>query len=207
MHEMKGLPEKSTPVDEHSRESRPQDQRNLYLVGPMGAGKTTIGRRLARHLGMPFFDLDSELEKRTGADVSLIFDVEGEPGFRRRESGLLKELAARNGALIATGGGSVLEAENRRVMRHSGHVIFLKASVDQQLQRLERDKQRPLLQTPDRRQRLNALARARDPIYEELADLVVQSDGRSVPAMARWICRRLKQELGIEKPEHRHEDA
>lgn len=150
---------------------------NLFLVGPMGAGKSTVGRHTAELLRLPFIDLDHEIEERTGAAVSLIFEFEGEAGFRRRESALLAELAARNGIVLATGGGAVLDAGNRRLLRERGYVVWLDASVDAQLARLARDRQRPLLQAPDRRERLEKLAAERNALYAETADLRLDSAG------------------------------
>lgn len=150
---------------------------NLFLIGPMGAGKTTIGRQIAELFRMPFFDLDHEIEAHTGARVGLIFELEGETGFRRRESLMLAELAARNGLVLATGGGAVLCAENRRLLRERGFVIWLDTPVDAQLARLARDRQRPLLEAPDRRARLEQLATDRNPFYAEIADLSLRSTG------------------------------
>lgn len=150
---------------------------NLFLVGPMGAGKTTVGRLLAELFRMPFIDMDHEIETHTGAAVSLIFELEGEAGFRRRESAMLDELSARKGIVLATGGGAVLDPENRRLLRARGFVIWLDADVDAQLARLARDRQRPLLQAPDRRERLAALAAARNALYAEVADLRLASTG------------------------------
>lgn len=150
---------------------------NLFLVGPMGAGKTTIGRQIADLFRMPFLDLDHEIEAHTGVQVSLIFELEGEAGFRRRESQMLAELAARNGLVLATGGGAVLNADNRRLLRERGFVIWLDTPVEAQLARLGRDRQRPLLQTPDRRERLDRLAAERNPLYAEVADLTLRSSG------------------------------
>jgi len=146
---------------------------NLILVGPMGAGKTTIGRRLARTFGLAFVDLDEALEAQTGASVGLIFELEGEAGFRARESAMLAELCARHDQLIATGGGSVLDPANRALMRAHGYVVYLPVGVAQQLARLERDRKRPLLRAPDREQRLRDLASQREPLYEAVADLVL----------------------------------
>lgn len=165
----------------------------LFFVGPMGAGKTTIGRRLARQLGLEFVDLDLALMERTGADISLIFDIEGEEGFRRRESALLAELATRPRCIIATGGGIVLREENRQVLKSHGFVVYLAVTVERQLKRLAKDKIRPLLQTPDREQRLIAMAEQRNPLYREVADVTIDSDGRNVGAMARRVERRLRQ--------------
>jgi shikimate kinase len=143
---------------------------NLFLVGPMAAGKSSIGRRLARRYGLPFVDLDAEIVARTGASVNLIFEHEGEAGFRERESQALAELSAREGIVLATGGGSVLAPANRRVLRERGFVVWLRATVEQQLARTANDRSRPLLATPDRRGRLEALAREREALYAEVAD-------------------------------------
>ncbi|MGA8277792.1 MAG: shikimate kinase [Rhodanobacteraceae bacterium] len=150
---------------------------NLFFIGPMGAGKTTIGRRTASVLDMPFHDLDQEIEARTGASVNLVFDVEGECGFRARETALLAELAAGNGLVLATGGGAVLHEENRRVLRTRGFVVWLDVDPDAQLSRLSRDRRRPLLSGPDRYQRLQRLAAERNPLYAAIADLHVLSNG------------------------------
>lgn len=160
---------------------------NLVLVGPMGAGKTSIGRRLAAAFGLRFLDADQLLEQRTGASVALIFDLEGEPGFRRREQDLLRELCAGTGQVVATGGGAVLDPGNRAVLAASGFVVHLHASVAQQLARLERDRARPLLSAPDRRERLEDLARLRDPLYAEIADLRFDSDGLGVQQAAERL--------------------
>lgn len=157
---------------------------NVYLIGPMGSGKTTIGQRLASKLGLEFLDCDRELERQTGASVSLIFDVEGEKGFRKREAAMLKKLSARDGVLIATGGGVVTTEANRKLLRESGLVVYLQTSVDQQLRRLRRDKSRPLLQTDDRREKLTRLAEERNPLYEELADIVFPARNQAVNAVA-----------------------
>ena len=160
---------------------------NLVLVGPMGAGKSTIGRRLAERYGLDFHDLDHEIEERTGATVRLIFELEGEAGFRRRETQVLAELLEGERLLLATGGGSVLSPENRRILAAHGFVVFLGATVSQQLKRLERDRKRPLLAAPDRRARLEALAAERDPLYREVADLVVAGEDLSVANAAKRI--------------------
>lgn len=160
---------------------------NLFLIGPMGSGKSSIGRRLAQHFDKPFADLDAAIEERTGASVATIFDIEGEAGFRLRESDMLEELTARDGIVLATGGGSVLEAVNRERLRQRGFVLWLQASVEAQLQRLHRDQKRPLLEAPDRRDRLEDLARVRNPLYAETADLAVESGGESCRIAAARI--------------------
>lgn len=158
---------------------------NLFLVGPMGAGKSTVGRRIATHYGLPFIDMDDELERRTGVSVSLIFEVEGEPGFRTRETRLLAELALSHGVVIATGGGVILDAENRDIMQRSGFVLYLPVSVSQQLSRLARDNRRPLLRAPDRRERLATMAQVRTPLYESIADVHLVAENGSVGRTAQ----------------------
>ena len=150
---------------------------NLFLIGPMGAGKTTVGRQIAELFRMPFVDLDHEIEARTGAPVNLIFDLEGERGFRRRESATLASLAARNGVVLATGGGAILADDNRLLLQQRGFVIWLDAAIDVQLARLARDRQRPLLQSPDRHALLGRLAAERNPLYAQIADLHLPSFG------------------------------
>lgn len=151
---------------------------NLFFVGPMGAGKTTIGRRVAELLGLPFFDLDHEIETHCGADIPLIFELEGEAGFRQRESTVLAELGARSGIALATGGGAILAETNRAVLRERGFVVYLETTVDEQLERLSRDRKRPLLAAPDRRERLLALATQREAHYRGLADYTLRAGHR-----------------------------
>lgn len=157
---------------------------NIALVGPMGSGKTTVGRALAPRLGLEFVDMDQCIEQRCGVDVNLIFEIEGEAGFRARERAMLDELSQRQGVLLATGGGSVLDPANRELLRQRALVVWLQTSVDQQLKRLARDQRRPLLRTSNRRQRLQELAEQRDPIYRDCAHLVVRSADVSPWAMA-----------------------
>ncbi|MCQ4312530.1 shikimate kinase AroK [Pseudomonas stutzeri] len=151
---------------------------NVILVGPMGAGKSTIGRLLAKELRLPFRDSDKEIEQRTGASIPLIFDVEGEQGFREREHAAINDICQMRGVVLATGGGAVLRQDNRRVLRHGGRVIYLCTSVEQQLDRTSRDRNRPLLQTPNPREILVGLMAVRDPLYREIADLIVETDER-----------------------------
>ena len=165
---------------------------NVILIGPMGSGKTTVGKALAPRLGLVFVDLDQEIERRCGVAVSLIFDIEGEAGFRARESAMLAELSTREDMLLATGGGSVLDPSNRRLLRSTGLVVWLQTSVDQQLRRLARDQRRPLLQAPDRRQRLENMAAERDPLYRACAHLVICSADISPARMAQ----RAEREIG-----------
>ncbi len=166
---------------------------NLFLVGPMGSGKTTIGRQLAKSLGKTFIDSDHEIEARTGADIPWIFDIEGEAGFRRREQAVIDELTRRHGIVLATGGGAVLSAENRRHLAARGIVIYLRASIDQQLRRTAKDRNRPLLQTEDPRARLAALLAQREPLYREIANLVVDTDNRSIRSTVNAILKQLRQ--------------
>ena len=171
----------------------PESGDNVFLIGPMGSGKTTIGQRLAGLLGLEFLDCDRELEARTGASVNLIFDVEGEQGFRSRETQMLEELAARDGIVLATGGGVVINAVNREILRRRGLVVYLKTSVEQQLKRLARDRSRPLLQTPDRRERLQRLAEQRNALYEEIAEIEFPARNKNPDAVARQLADVIRQ--------------
>jgi shikimate kinase len=164
---------------------------NHVLIGPMGAGKSTIGRKLARRLGLDFVDADQRLEDITGATVPMIFECEGEAGFRARESQLLAELMQGQGQLIATGGGAVLAEDNRRLLKARGFIVYLRVDVDQQLHRLARDRSRPLLAGSDRRGKLEALAEARGPIYAELADYTYDSPGQSAQSAAAQLAEEL----------------
>lgn len=157
----------------------------------MGAGKTAVGRRLARALKLDFHDSDLEVERRTGVDIDFIFEKEGEAGFRRRERDAIDTLSQLSAIVLATGGGAVLDPDNRSHLASRGTVIYLAASVAQQLERTRRSKHRPLLQTDDREARLAELARVRNPLYEELADHVIQTNGRRVPSVVNEIQRLL----------------
>jgi shikimate kinase len=156
---------------------------NIFLIGMMGAGKTTLGRGLARRLGREFVDCDRALVERTGVPVATIFEIEGEEGFRRRESGVLRELAARGGCVIATGGGAVLAEANRTLMRSTGTVVYLKARIESLWERTRHDSTRPLLATPDPRARLAELLAEREPLYRDAAHVVVET-GQQSPATA-----------------------
>ncbi len=158
----------------------------------MGVGKTTIGRQIARMLKMDFVDSDQEIERRTGATISLIFDIEGETGFRERERKVIGEITQQNNIVLATGGGVILDEENRKNLRKSGTVIYLHASVDTQLERTRNNKNRPLLETADPRGRLADLMAVREPLYRQEADIVVEADGRSAASVAREIIRQLQ---------------
>jgi shikimate kinase len=165
---------------------------SLFLTGPMGAGKSTIGRQLSRQLRMVFYDSDREIELRTGVDIPLIFELEGEAGFRKRERLVIDELTSLPNIVLATGGGAILDPDNRKHLSERGVVIYLHASVNQQLARTKHDRNRPLLQTHDPRQRLEDLMRVRDPLYREIANLVIETDGKRVMAVVNQIIRKLK---------------
>ncbi|MEE4638139.1 MAG: shikimate kinase [Wenzhouxiangella sp.] len=168
---------------------------NVILIGPMGSGKTTVGKALAPRLGLEFIDLDQQIEQRCGVEVSLIFEIEGEQGFRAREQAMLAELSTRQGMLLATGGGSVLDPANRQMLRSAGLVVWLQTGVDQQLRRLARDQRRPLLRAPDRRERLEKLAAERDPLYRACAHRVVRSSDVSPARMALRAEKEIRQAL------------
>ena len=169
--------------------------RNIILVGPMGSGKSTIGNIIARRLNREFQDSDQFIERRTGVDIARIFDIEGEQGFRDRETNALQELLSQNNRVIATGGGSVMRPENQQMLKQRGYIVFLDTSLNQQMQRLRRDKKRPLLQTENPRARLEALSHERRPIYLDLADLVVKTDKRVARRLASDIINQLPENL------------
>ncbi|MBT8131151.1 MAG: shikimate kinase [Gammaproteobacteria bacterium] len=158
----------------------------------MGAGKTAVGRRLARALGRDFHDSDAEIEARTGVDIDLIFEKEGEAGFRARESAAIDALTQLGDIVLATGGGAVLADENRRYLASRGVVVYLAASVSQQLERTRRSRHRPLLATEDPEGRLTDLAAVRNPLYAELADHTIDTNGRRVPSVVNEIQRLLQ---------------
>jgi shikimate kinase len=160
---------------------------NVFLVGPMGAGKSTIGRLLAAELRLPFKDSDEEIERRCGADIAWIFDREGEQGFRDRESIMLRELAQRRGIVLATGGGAVERSQNRQLLAQCGLVVYLHTTVDRQCERTLRDRKRPLLQTEDPRLILEQLMARRDPLYRDTADLVVSTDTRNARSLVHEL--------------------
>ena len=165
---------------------------NLFLIGPMGAGKSTIARQLAAALDKKFVDADRELEARTGVGIPLIFEYEGETGFRERESRLLAELVMREGIVLATGGGVVLSARNRAHLSGRGFVVYLSAPVDLLVARVSRDRNRPLMQTGDPMAKMQEIMRMRDPLYREAADIVVHSTHRSGRFVVREILQRIE---------------
>lgn len=153
---------------------------NIFLVGPMGSGKTTIGRQLAHGVDKEFRDSDREIEERTGASIALIFEIEGEAGFRRREQLTLDDLTRLKDVVLATGGGAVIDATNRAHLKQRGFVVYLRAPLERLFARTHWDRTRPLLQTPEPRKKLEELVRHRDPLYREVADLIIDTDGRTV---------------------------
>ena len=161
----------------------------------MGSGKSTIGSIIAKRLNREFQDSDHYIEDRTGVDIARIFDIEGEQGFRDRESNALVDLLSHDNRVIATGGGSVLRKENQKLLKKEGYIVFLDTSVNQQMQRLQRDKKRPLLQTENPRERLEALFDERRPIYLDLADLAVKTDRRVARRLAADIIKQLPDNL------------
>ncbi len=165
---------------------------NLFLVGPMGVGKTTIGRLLAEELNLEFIDSDHEIERRAGTNIAWIFDVEGEDGFRARESAVIDELTSLTGVLIATGGGSVLRPENRRRLVSRGVVVFLNTSLELQIKRTEKDKKRPLLQNVNAPAVLKDLKEKRHPFYEEIADISVFVGEETSRRVVNNIIRKMK---------------
>lgn len=165
----------------------------LFLVGPMGAGKTSVGKRLAQALELSFVDSDQVIVERTGASIPLIFDIEGEAGFRRREEAVIDELTALDGIVLATGGGAILAAASRERLRARGTVIYLETTIEQQLERTRHDRNRPLLQTENPRARLEELMRIRAPLYREIADVIVPTGAGNPRQVVREILTRLEE--------------
>ena len=172
-----------------------ETRRNIFLVGLMGAGKTSVGRLLAKDLRMTFVDCDHEIEKRTGVSVSVIFEIEGEEGFRRRESAILRELVQLQNVVLATGGGAVLRPENRAALSQNGFVVYLRATVDDLWQRTRHDRNRPLLRTDDPRARLAELFEQRDPLYREVAEVTIETGSQSLRSLVSQLEQRLRQAL------------
>lgn len=168
---------------------------NIILVGPMGSGKSTIGQLIASRLNRDFYDSDYYIEEKTGVNIPTIFDIEGEEGFRSRETKALQELTSQSRLVIATGGGSVIREENRKLLKSSGFIVFLDTSVNQQLSRLRHDKKRPLLQTSNPRERLEKLLAERKPLYLELADLRIRTDRKFARKVAAEIIPQLPSNL------------
>lgn len=164
---------------------------NIILIGPMGSGKTTVGKQLAKLKRMDFVDSDHKIEERTGVSISTIFDIEGEEGFRKREAKILAELCERNNMVLATGGGAIIEAENRKLLRKSGFVIYLNTSIETQLARTQKTSNRPLLENVDAKEKLVELMDERGDLYKQEADLIVRSGDRAVSKVVDEIITNL----------------
>ncbi len=167
-------------------------KQNIFLIGPMGSGKTAVGKHLARALKLTFHDTDAEIETRTGVDIPFIFEKEGEAGFRQREREVLEQLTQLEHIVLATGGGAVLHSDNRRVLAERGCVVYLRTSIYQQIERTRHSRHRPLLLNTDPQAKLDALMLEREPLYAEIADLTVSTDGRRVQAVAEDVYRLLR---------------
>jgi len=165
---------------------------NIFIVGPMGAGKSTVGRQLAEALAFEFKDSDQEIQRRTGVDIPTIFEYEGEEGFRNRERQVIDELSQESSIVLATGGGAVLRPDNRQDLTSRGVVIYLHCSPEQQYSRTSRDRNRPLLHTEDPLARLRELMEERDPLYRQVADFVVSTERRGTSSVVKEISRRLE---------------
>ena len=165
--------------------------KNIFLIGPMGAGKSAVGRHLARSLEMDFVDSDDEVEARTGVDISFIFEKEGEAGFRKREAAVIDELTQREGVVLATGGGAIVDDQSRQHLAARGFVVYLRTSIEQQLERTRRGRERPMLAGGNHKKVLQELLEVRETLYREIADLTVETDRRRVGAVAEEIRRAL----------------
>jgi shikimate kinase len=165
--------------------------KNIFLIGLMGAGKTTIGRQLANELGLEFFDSDHEIEKRTGVTITHIFDIEGETGFRKRETAILDELTEKKDIVLATGGGAIIKPENRQFLMSRGTTVYLYANLDTLLERTAKDRSRPLLQTENPQEKLKELFQERDPLYRETADIIIDTANDSVRLAVKEIQEKL----------------
>jgi shikimate kinase len=172
---------------------------NIVLIGPMGAGKSALGRRIASHFALRFVDTDALIEQHTGTSIPIIFDVEGEDGFRAREKAIISEVCALHGQVIATGGGAVLDSENQYAIKQAGLVVYLRVSLAEQIRRVANDRNRPLMATADPAERLQQLAQQRDPIYQGLADLRFTTDAMNTEAASERVIARL---AGLPRLQH-----
>ena len=181
-------PRKTVKKINHNEE---KTDNSIILIGMMGAGKTTIGKSLANYLDKTFIDSDHEIQKRTGVKIPVIFEIEGETGFRKREADMLQELLKINNIVLATGGGIILDKENRKLLRQKGTIVYLRATVNDLRHRTRHDKNRPLLQTTDLQAKLTELYDQRDPIYREIAHIIVESGKQSVHQMVKSLAQQL----------------
>jgi|TARA_B100000378_G_scaffold12450_2_gene10388 shikimate kinase len=165
---------------------------NYFLIGPMGAGKTSVGRHLAELIKLDFVDSDTEIEARTGVDIAYIFEKEGEEGFRRREKKIIDEISSREGVVLATGGGAIMDVENRKNLSSRGYVIYLYTNVKKQVERVKKGRERPLLTNKDPEKILKDLMEVRDPLYREIAECVITTNGRHINSIAKEIFDTLK---------------
>ncbi|NNM60414.1 MAG: shikimate kinase AroK [Legionellales bacterium] len=161
----------------------------IFLIGGMGAGKTTVGVKLAHILHYKFYDIDKEIEKATGVDIPWIFEIEGEEGFRKREQKILRKLANKSQIVLATGGGTILDIDNRHLLINNGLVIYLKTTVEHQLRRLTHDKRRPLLQVENRDEVLSKIMSEREPLYSSMADIIIETGDRSITSVLNNIMK------------------
>jgi len=168
--------------------------KSLFLIGPMGSGKTSVGRQLARKLGLSFYDVDREIEDRCGVDIPTIFEFEGEEGFRDRESAMIEELTAIKDIVLATGGGSILRPENRSLLQERGYVILLSVELKEQIRRISLNSNRPLLHTADPAKRLREIMTEREPIYKSLADVEISTNSSRMQNVIMRIMRHLENE-------------
>ena len=165
---------------------------HIFIVGPMASGKSTIGKKLAKALGVNFIDIDKEIERKAGVEISRIFEVEGEEGFREREKKTLKEFSKGNNSVISTGGGAVLRIENRKLMKSKGKVIYLETPVELQLERTLKDKSRPLLSKGNKEETLRSLKKQRDPLYKEIANITIEQNKKNNYKILKEIIKKLK---------------
>ncbi|MCW8934650.1 MAG: shikimate kinase AroK [Gammaproteobacteria bacterium] len=168
------------------------NKHNIFLIGPMGAGKTTMGRQIAKRLNMDFEDSDHAIEEHTGVDIPLIFEKEGEAGFRKREAAIIDELTQRSQLVLATGGGAILDKENRQHLKNRGTVIYLHSDIKHLLDRVGHDKNRPLLQTPDPAATLREIMKIREPLYRETADIIINTGQQSIRAVINVMLDKIK---------------